>query len=117
MPRLCTIPFTLASSEGLPSTPCKMAILEPGGRCAAIQVPASLPPARLSVATTEDLPVQSGMSLSISTTLMPLSTAFCSSPLTFGLVGVMAIAVTPWLTMDWMALISLSSSVPLLPWA
>ena len=40
----------------------------------------------------EDLPVQSGMSLSISTTLMPLSTAFCSSPLTFGLVGVIAIA-------------------------
>ena len=57
--------------------------------------PASLPPARLSVATTDDLPSQSGMSLSTSTTLIPLSTAFCSSPLTFGLVGVMAIAFTP----------------------
>ena len=48
---------------------------------------------------------------------MPASTAFCSSSATFGLVGVIAIASTPCVTNDWIAAISPSSSVPLLPWA
>ena len=46
---------------------------------------------------------------------MPASTAFWSSSWTFGLVGVIAIAFTPWVTIDWIALISPSSSVPLDP--
>ena len=81
------------------------------------QVPASLPPARLSVATTDDLPVQSGMSLSTRTTLIPAAVALSRAAWTFGLVGVMAIAFTPWVIIDSIAAISPSSSVPLLPWA
>ena len=49
------------------------------------------------------------------TTGIPASTAFCSSSATFGLVGVIAIASTPWVTNDWIAAITPSSSVPLLP--
>ena len=70
-PRVSSMPVTRSSSEGLPRTPCSTAIVAPSGRFSASQVPASLPPARLSVATTEVLPSQSGMSLSISTTGNP----------------------------------------------
>ena len=48
---------------------------------------------------------------------MPASTASWSASCTFGLVGVMAMACTPWVTIDSMASISPSSSVPLSPWA
>ena len=79
--------------------------------------PASTPPALLSVATRAVLPAQPGMSLSTKITLMPLSTAFCSASCTFGLVGVITIAFTPWVPIDSIALISPSSSVPLVPCA
>ncbi len=48
---------------------------------------------------------------------MPASTASWSASCTFGLVGVTAIASTPWVIIDSMAVISPSSSVPLSPWA
>ena len=48
---------------------------------------------------------------------MPLSTASWSALSTLGLVGVMAMAFTPWVTIDSMAAIWPSSSVPLSPWA
>ena len=51
------------------------------------------------------------------TTLIPAAVALSSAAWTFGLVGVMAIAFTPWVIIDSMAAISPSSSVPLLPWA
>ncbi len=92
-------------ATGCRGRPCRTPIFPPGLRLAASQVPASLPPCRLSVATTGDLPFQSGMSLSIRTTLIPASTAFCSSVWRFGLVGVMAIPFTPCDIIDSMAAI------------
>ena len=82
------MPVTRSSREGLPSTPWRTAILAPSGRFSASHSPASTPPALLSVATTEVLPSQSGMSLSTRITTIPASTAFCRSSCTFGLVGV-----------------------------
>ena len=79
--------------------------------------PASTPPAWLSVATTDVLASQSGMSLSTRITGIPASTAACRASCTLGLVGVMTIACTPCVTIDSMALISPSSSVALAPWA
>ena len=52
-------------------------------------------PLKLFVATTDDLPFQVGMSLSIRTTLTPALTAFCSAGTTAGLVGVIAMPLTP----------------------
>ena len=92
-------------------------MVSPSASCPAMYSPASTPPALLSVATTDVLASQSGMSLSMRTTLMPPSTAFCRASCTFGLVGVMAIACTPWVIIDSIAAISPSSSVPLAPWA
>ena len=47
---------------------------------------------------------------------MPALTALSSAVCTAGLVGVIAMALTPFAIMFSMVLISPSSSVPLLPW-
>ena len=57
------------------------------------------------------------MSLSSKTTLTPCLMALSSALLTAGLVGVMAMPLTPFATMSWIAAISPASSVALLPWA
>ena len=80
-------------------------------------LPARTPPLKLFVATTDVLPFQVGMSLSISTTLTPAARALFSAGTTAALVGVIAMPLTPWATRFWIAAISPASSVPLLPWA
>ena len=50
--------------------------------------------------TSAVLPFQSGMLLSISTTLMPAATALSSAGATVGSTGVMAIPWTPWVIID-----------------
>ena len=72
---------------------------------------------KLFVATTELFFFQLGMSLSIRTTFTPCLIALSSSDETAGLVGVIAIPLTPWATMFWIAAISPASSVPLFPLA
>ena len=72
---------------------------------------------KLFVATTELFFFQVGMSLSIRTTLTPALIALSSAADTAGLVGVIAMPLTPWATMFWIAAISPASSVPLLPLA
>ena len=49
--------------------------------------------------------------------MIPAAVALSSAAWTFGLVGVIAMAFTPCVTIDSIAAISPSSSVPLLPWA
>ena len=90
--RACRPPGRRAT--GCRARPAARRAWRPSGRFSFSHVPASWPPAKLSVATTAVLPSQSGMSLSIRTTGMPASTAFCSASATFGLVGVIAIAST-----------------------
>src|ERR687887_257490 len=86
-PRPCSMPFTRSSSAGTPGTPCRTAIVAPCLSCLARNWPASTPPLRLSVATTEDFLLQSGRSLSMSTTFTPLATAASSAGITAGVVG------------------------------
>ena len=69
------------------------------------------------VATTDDLPFQLGMSLSIRTILTPAFSAALSAGTTAGLVGAIAIPFTPDATMSWIAAISPASSVALFPCA
>ena len=66
----------------------------------ASHLPASTPPFRLFVATTEDLAFHVGRSLSMSTTLTPALTALLRAGMTAALVGVMAMPLTPLATMS-----------------
>jgi len=77
-----------------------MPSLSPAFSLAAMYLPASTPPLKLFVATTDDLPFHVGMSLSISTILTPALIAFFSAGTTAGLVGAMAIPLTPDATMS-----------------
>ena len=63
------------------------------------------------------LPSQAGMSLSIRTTLTPGLDRLVQRRDDGGLVGVIAMPLTPLATMYWIAAISPASSVPLLPCA
>ena len=72
-----------------------MPSLSPGFSRAAMYLPASTPPLKLFVATTDDLPFQVGMSLSIRTIFTPALIAFLSAGTTAGLVGAIAIPLTP----------------------
>ena len=72
---------------------------------------------RLFVATTDVFCFHVGRSLSMSTTLTPLLTAFVSAGMTAALVGVIAMPLTPEATMFWIAAISPASSVADLPCA
>ena len=58
---------------------------------------------------------QVGMSLSIRTTLTPCLHRLVERRDTAGLVGVIAMPLTPWATMFWIAAISPASSVPPCP--
>ena len=83
----------------------------------ASHLPARTPPLRLFVATTDVFCFHVGRSLSISTTLTPLLTAFVRAGITAALVGVIAMPFTPDATMFWIAAISPASSVADLPCA
>ena len=93
-----------------------MPSVSPAFSFVARNLPASTPPLRLFVATTDVLPFHEGMSLSISTTLTPAFRALLRAGTTAALVGVIAMPFTPCATMFWIAAISPASSVPLLPW-
>jgi hypothetical protein len=99
-PRPASMPLTRASSAGTPGTPSRMPSVSPALSLVDRYLPASMPPFRLSVATTDVFLFQAGMSLSMSTTLTPFLIALSSSFETAGLVGVIAIPFTPLATMS-----------------
>ena len=110
------MPVTRASRAGTPGTPSRMPSVSPAFSFVARNLPASTPPLKLFVATTDVLPFHEGMSLSISTILTPAFRALLRAGTTAALVGVIAMPFTPCATMFWIAAISPASSVPLLPW-
>ena len=116
-PSPLSIPFTRSSRAGTPGTPSRIPSVSPAFSLPASHFPASTPPFRLFVATTDVFLVHEGRSLSISTTLTPALTARFNAGITAALVGVIAIPFTPLATMSWIAAISPASSVADLPWA
>ena len=83
-----------------------MPSVSPAFSFVARNLPASTPPLRLFVATTDVLPFHDGMSLSISTTLTPAFRALLRAGTTAALVGVIAMPFTPCATMFWIAAIA-----------
>ena len=77
--------------------------MSPAFSLVARYLPASVPPLRLFVATTAVFRFQAGMSLSMRTTFTPFLIALSSSFDTAGLVGVIAMPLTPLATRSWIA--------------